>query len=74
MAELKCCSGRNKIHAIVFLFSRAVVTEEELALALVEGEEITTPPPTTQNQLSTNGLTDVETENDPLNYSMEETK
>ena len=51
-----------------------MVTEEELALSLVEGDEITTPPSTIQNQPSTNGQTDVETENDSLNYSMEETK
>lgn len=52
----------------------AVVTEDEVALALVEGEEVTTPPGSVQNQLSSNGLPDAETENDPLNYNMEETK
>lgn len=52
----------------------AVVTEDEIALALMEGEEVTTPPGSIQNQLSTNGLPDAETENDPLNYNMEETK
>lgn len=52
----------------------AVVTEDEVALAFMEGEEVTTPPGSVQNQLSTNGLPDAETENDPLNYNMEETK
>ncbi len=52
----------------------AVVTEDEIALALMEGEEVTTPPGSVQSQLSTNGLPDAETENDPLNYNMEETK
>ena len=56
------------------VFSRAVVTEEEVSLALAHGEDITTPPSTVQDQLSTNGMGDVDTENDPLNYNMEETK
>lgn len=48
------------------------MTEEELALAL-EGEEVITPPgPATAS--STNGLTEADSEYDPLNYSMEETK
>ncbi|KAJ4918632.1 hypothetical protein JOQ06_005107 [Pogonophryne albipinna] len=50
-----------------------VVTEDEIALALVEGEEVNTPPGSVQNQLSTNGHPEAETENDPLNYNMEET-
>lgn len=50
------------------------MTEDELALALMEGEEVTTPQDSVQNQLSTNGLLDAEMENDPLNYNMEETK
>ncbi|XP_010865209.1 cilia- and flagella-associated protein 410 isoform X2 [Esox lucius] len=59
------------------------VTEEELSLALEKGEEITTPPASAKNQLptndqpenlnSTNGQAEAESENDPLNYSMEET-
>lgn len=52
----------------------AVVTEDEIALALMEGEVVTTPPASLQNQLPINGLPDAETENDPLNYNMEETK
>lgn len=51
-----------------------VVTEDEIALALTEGEVVTTPPGSLQKQISTNGLPDTETENDPLNYNMEETK
>lgn len=51
-----------------------MVTEDEVALALMEGEEVSTPPGSVQNQLSNNGPTDAETENDALNYNMEETK
>lgn len=51
-----------------------VVTEDEVTLALTEGEVVTTPPGSLQKQTSTNGLPDAETENDPLNYNMEETK
>lgn len=50
------------------------MTEDEIALALMEGEVVTTPPGGVQSQLSTNGLPDAETENDPLNYNMVETK
>lgn len=53
---------------------RPVVTEDEVALALVEGEEVRTPPGSIPIQLSNNGHPDAETENDPLNYNMEETK
>lgn len=63
------------LKCVVFLC--AVVTEEEMTLALMEGEEVTTPPNTVQNQNQNhicNGLPDAETENDPLNYNMEETK
>ncbi|KAG9340820.1 hypothetical protein JZ751_020012 [Albula glossodonta] len=48
-----------------------VVTEEELARALEEGEEIKNPPAPVP--ISANGLTEADSENDPLNYSMEET-
>lgn len=61
-------------YTCVFCVGVAVVTEDELALALMEGEEVTTPPGSVQNQPSTNGLPDAETENDSLNYNMEETK
>lgn len=50
------------------------MTDDEISLALMEGEEVTTPPGIIQNQHTTNGLQDAETENDPLNYNMEETK
>ena len=59
---------------VFYVCMSAVVTEDELSLALVEGELVTTPPGSLQNQLSTNELPDAETENDPLNYNMEETK
>ncbi|KAG1941751.1 cilia- and flagella-associated protein 410-like [Pimephales promelas] len=49
-----------------------LVTEEELAQALKEGEELVSPPGPAPTS-STNGLTEAESENDPLNYSMEET-
>lgn len=58
----------------VWLHLFTVVTEEEIALALTDGEVVTTPPSSLQNQASTNGIQDTETENDPLNYNMEETK
>lgn len=50
-----------------------VVTEEELALALEEGEEII-PPSGPATVRSTNGLTEADSEYDPLIHSMEETK
>lgn len=49
------------------------MTEEELALALEEAEEVINPPsPATAS--STNGLTVADFEYNPLDYSMEETK
>lgn len=51
-----------------------VVTEEELAMAHVEGEEVTTPPDSLKNHLPSNGLADTDTENDPQYYTMRETK
>lgn len=80
LAENPCCGTDPSKYRLTVLrclprlqkLDNQVVTEEELALALVEGHEVTTPPSAAQNQLSTNGQTDVETEND-LNYSMEET-
>lgn len=56
------------------LFVCTAVTDDELSLAIMEGEVVTTPPGSVQNQLSSNGLPETETENDPLNYNMEETK
>lgn len=52
----------------------AVVTEDEVSLALTEGEEVTALPNSFPKQTSTNGIQDAEIENDPLNYNMEETK
>lgn len=51
-----------------------VVTEEELAMALVEGEAVTTPPESLKNQVPSNGLPDADVENDPQYYNMKETK
>ncbi|XP_071399057.1 cilia and flagella associated protein 410 [Centroberyx affinis] len=81
LAENPCCGTDFNQYRLTVLrclprlqkLDNQVVTEEEVALALVEGEEVTTPPATVPNQLSTNGLADAETENDPLNYNMEET-
>lgn len=59
---------------LVWPFVCSVVTEEEIALALTEGDEVSTPTGNIHNQLPNNGLPDAETENDALNYNMEETK
>lgn len=56
------------------LFFFKVVTEEELAMALVDGEAVTTPPESLKNQLPSNGLPDADMENDPQYYNMKETK
>lgn len=58
---------------VFFVFFK-VVTEEELAMALVEGEAVTTPPESLKNQLPSNGLSDADVENDPQYYNMKETK
>lgn len=63
--------GLNCLCLFVFLL---VVTEEEIAMALVEGEEVTTPPDSLKNLLPSNGLPDADTENDPQYYTMKETK
>ncbi|KAK9539336.1 hypothetical protein VZT92_004447 [Zoarces viviparus] len=81
LAENPCCGTDSSQYRLTVLrclprlqkLDNQVVTEDELALALMEGEELTTPPGSVQNQLSTNGLPDAEAENDPLNYNMEET-
>ncbi|XP_078120781.1 cilia and flagella associated protein 410 [Sander vitreus] len=81
LAENPCCGTDSIQYRLTVLrclprlqkLDNQVVTEDELALALMEGEEVTTPPGSVQNQLSTNGLPDAETENDSLNYNMEET-
>ncbi|XP_061587338.1 cilia and flagella associated protein 410 isoform X2 [Cololabis saira] len=81
LAENPCCGaqpGRYRLTVLRCLprlqkLDNQVVTEDELALALVDGEEVRTPTANIQNQLSNNGLPDAETENDPLNYNMQET-
>ncbi|XP_035527158.1 cilia- and flagella-associated protein 410 [Morone saxatilis] len=81
LAENPCCGTDSRLYRLTVLrclprlqkLDNQVVTEDEIAQALMEGEEVTTPPGSLQNQLSTNGLQDAETENDPLNYNMEET-
>lgn len=73
--ELKhSCDGVGKFYNETYVCLFIVVTEDEIALALTEGEEVPNPPGCLQNQLSTNGLPDAETENDPSNYNTEETK
>ncbi|XP_068604711.1 cilia and flagella associated protein 410 isoform X2 [Brachionichthys hirsutus] len=79
VAENPCCGrdpGRYRLAALRCLprlqkLDNQVVTEEELARALAEGDELTTPPGSLQNQLSTSGPP--EEENDALSYNMEET-
>lgn len=81
LADNPCCGTDSSRYRLTVLrclphlqkLDNQVVTEDELALALVEGEEVTAPPGGVQNQLSTDGLPDAETESDPLNYNMEET-
>lgn len=64
-------SYSTKIFGVIFW---AVVTNEEVNLAVTEGDVVTTPPGTNQMQLPTNGLSEAEAGNDPGNYNMEETK
>ncbi|XP_036940098.1 cilia and flagella associated protein 410 isoform X1 [Acanthopagrus latus] len=81
LAENPCCGSDSSQYRLTVLrclprlqkLDNQPVTEDEIGLALMEGEVVTTPPGSHQNQLSTNGLPDAETENDPLNYNMEET-
>lgn len=63
----------NLIDMNIHGFVLSVVTEEELAQALKEGEELVSPSSPAPTS-STNGHTEADSENDPLNYSMEETK
>ncbi|KAG7273488.1 hypothetical protein CRUP_015864 [Coryphaenoides rupestris] len=81
LAENPCCGTEANKYRLTVLrclprlhkLDNQVVTEEELSLALAHGDDITTPPGTVQDQLSTNGMADLDTENDPLHYNMEET-
>nr|XP_055039823.1 cilia and flagella associated protein 410 [Misgurnus anguillicaudatus] len=80
LAENPCCGSDLIRYRLTVLrnlpglhkLDNQVVTEEELALALKEGEELNTPPGPAPFS-STNGLTEADSETDPLNYSMEET-
>uniref|UniRef100_A0A8C9XGP0 Cilia- and flagella-associated protein 410 n=1 Tax=Sander lucioperca TaxID=283035 RepID=A0A8C9XGP0_SANLU len=66
LAENPCCGTDSIQYRLTVLrclprlqkLDNQVVTEDELALALMEGEEVTTPPGSVQNQPSTNGLPD----------------
>lgn len=81
LAENPCCGADSSQYRLTVLrclprllkLDNQVVTEDERALALTEGEEVTTPPGTIENQLPTDGLTETETEIDLLNYNMQET-
>lgn len=66
-------SQLQKLCVQCWISALSVVTEEELTLAFKEGEELVTPPGPAPVS-STNGLTEADSETDPLNYSMEETK
>ncbi|CAN9503265.1 unnamed protein product [Ophioblennius macclurei] len=81
LAENPCCGTDTNQYRLTVLrclprlqkLDNQVVTEDELALAAMKGEEVTTPPESIQTQLPTNGLTETETEIDPQNYDMQET-
>uniref|UniRef100_A0A665XFQ2 Cilia and flagella associated protein 410 n=1 Tax=Echeneis naucrates TaxID=173247 RepID=A0A665XFQ2_ECHNA len=81
LAENPCCGMESSHYRLTVLrclphlqrLDNLPVTEEEIALAVMEGEVVTTPPGSVQNQFSSNRLPEAETENDPLNYNMEET-
>nr|XP_006636792.1 PREDICTED: protein C21orf2 isoform X1 [Lepisosteus oculatus] len=89
LSENPCCGEDPQKYRLTVLrilpglhkLDNQVVTEEELAKALEEGEEISAPPASHSN---TNGVAEAhqelipadhvaDTESDPLNYSMEET-
>ncbi|KAK3562136.1 hypothetical protein QTP86_030144 [Hemibagrus guttatus] len=81
LAENPCCGTDPVKYRLTVLrtlpglqkLDNQVVTEEELALALEDREEVINPPgPATAS--STNGLTDADSEYDPLSFSIEETK
>lgn len=81
LAENPCCGKDPNQYRLTVLrclprlqkLDNQVVTEEEVARALTEGEEVTALPNSLPKQTSTNGIQDAEMENDPLNYNMEET-
>lgn len=72
--KLQMCKERGSMLCVHHAYTPGtVVTEEELAQALEDGEEIGTPPGPPSAE-STNGMTEADSENDPLNFSMMETK
>ncbi|XP_040910242.1 cilia and flagella associated protein 410 [Toxotes jaculatrix] len=81
LAENPCCGTESSHYRLTVLrclprlqkLDNQVVTEDEIALAMIEGDVVTTPPGSVQNQLSANGPPEAETENDALNYNMVET-
>ncbi|XP_061791278.1 cilia and flagella associated protein 410 [Nerophis lumbriciformis] len=81
LADNPCCgtdSSGYRLTVLRFLpglqkLDNQVVTEEEIALAHLIGEEISSPLKTTQNPVSTNGLPDADKENHSLSHSVEET-
>ncbi|XP_063067892.1 cilia and flagella associated protein 410 [Engraulis encrasicolus] len=82
LAENPCCEADPTKYRLTVLrtlpslqkLDNQVVTEEELAQALEDGEELISPlEPTPSPSQSTNGTMEPDSENDPLNYSMEET-
>ncbi|XP_073682386.1 cilia- and flagella-associated protein 410-like [Garra rufa] len=80
LAENPCCDADPHKYRMTVIrnlpglhkLDNQVVTEEELTLALKEGEELVSSPGPAPTS-STNGLTEADSETDPLNYSMEET-
>ncbi|KAM8839609.1 cilia and flagella associated protein 410 [Synchiropus picturatus] len=81
LAENPCCGGNTSQYRLAVLrclpglhkLDDQVVTEDEVAFALTEGEEILAPPDIVTDQPARNGHQDADTETDPLNYNMEET-
>ncbi|KAJ8282324.1 hypothetical protein COCON_G00048430 [Conger conger] len=79
LAENPCCGSDPSKYRMTVLrnlpglhkLDNQLVTEEELTQAVEEGEEIGNPPAPVP--VSANGLTETDTENDALNFSMEET-
>ncbi|CAL1580075.1 unnamed protein product [Knipowitschia caucasica] len=81
LAENPCCGTDPNRYRFTVLrclprlqkLDNQVVTEDEVTLALTQGEEVSTPTELVLNQPSANGHPDTETENDPLEYNMDET-
>ncbi|XP_061550759.1 cilia and flagella associated protein 410 isoform X1 [Phycodurus eques] len=81
LADNPCCGddcGRYRLTVLRCLprlqkLDNRVVTEDEITLAHLEGEEMGTPPNAGRHQLSTNGLTDAEKENNSLGHKTEDT-